>query len=137
MKRVYFAHPKNTYGAKTENLFIGTIQTCFKCQVENPNQPHHHEGYEKARQHCGNGMVYFFDVLLECDALVALPFPDGMFGSGVGWEMKVMFALKRPVYSISYGLNIYRFGIYPETLVLNVEETIKRLKNPTIRIRIQ
>lgn len=135
--RYYFAHPKDTYLPRLERFFIGTIQTCFRCQVENPNQPHHCEGYQQACSRCGNGMTYFFDVLMECDGLVALPFQDGMFSAGVGWEMKVMFALRKPVYSISYKLNIFRLGNYPENLVLSVDETIKRLRNPTIRIRIE
>lgn len=137
MKKVYFAHPTNTYNTELETLHMGSIRSCFLCQVENPNQPHHKEGYEEARRRCGNGMVYFFDILLDCDAIVALSFPDGKFGAGVAWEMKVMFAMKKPVYEVNNSLNRIRLANLDPSRVLSVDETIKRLKNPTVRIRIQ
>lgn len=135
--KCYFSHPITTYNTVQEKIIIGAIKSCFHCEVENPNHPKHQKGYEAVKNRIGDGMIYFFDVLCECDMLVALPFKDDFFGAGVAWEMKVMFGLKRPVYEVSHQFNLMRLVNLDLSRVLTVSETLERVRNPVIRIRIQ
>ena len=67
-KRIYFGHPINTYNTALENELLQKISEAFpECEIENPNQKHHNEGYERWKKTTGNGMDYYFKVvLLSC-----------------------------------------------------------------------
>jgi hypothetical protein len=133
--KAYFAHPINTYNTVIEKVIVGAIKSCFHCEVENPNHPVHQRKYEETKKRIGDGMIYFFDVLCECDILVALPFRDDFFGAGVAWEMKVMFSLRRPVYEVNHKFNLLRLHALDPRRVLSINETQERVRNPVIRIR--
>lgn len=92
---IYFAHPVNTYGQPIEAAVITLIQHCFPGRmIENPNQPHHQEGYERWKRETEesrdvhNAMQYFFKVVLPKLYCVAMPFLDGRIGIGVAGETK-------------------------------------------------
>ncbi len=105
---LYFAHPVNTYNTDCEVQMLSLIQLYFPHYViENPNQPHHQEGYKKWKKENENipgksGMSYFFDIVLPaCDAgTIALPFLDGKIGAGVAGEVIYAIKQKRGVWLI-------------------------------------
>jgi hypothetical protein len=96
LSRPYFAHPINLYNTPFERSLVRLIACYFgisMSNVENPNQPHHEQGYQlyakrasqSATKH--NGMGYFYDeVLPYCDGSVAMPFLDGRMAIGVAGE---------------------------------------------------
>lgn len=98
MKR-YFAHAVNAYNTPLEQAAIKLIEKTFPGDtIENPNQPHHQEGYTKWAQRqresdtAHRGMSYFYDeVLPQCEGTVAMPFLDGRMGLGVAGETKVTY----------------------------------------------
>ncbi|PJE51463.1 MAG: hypothetical protein COV29_00550 [Candidatus Yanofskybacteria bacterium CG10_big_fil_rev_8_21_14_0_10_36_16] len=99
MKKMYFAHPVNTYNKPVEKAFVklivGTLFGSNSDFIENPNQPHHQVGYDKwARRKVESstnhkGMNYYYEeVLPHCTNCVAVPFLDGRLGLGVASEAK-------------------------------------------------
>lgn len=112
MGKIYFAHPVNLYGDLLEEAFLRFIAHYLTDgnldAIENPNQPHHQEGYrvwaarakENSTQH--RGMNYFFDeVLPKCKGgCVALPFLDGRMGLGVAGEAKWFLERSMPVWIV-------------------------------------
>lgn len=110
-QRIYFAHPVNVYNEPIEKAFedllthylgYGTYKV-----IENPNQPHHQEGYKayakrvKESDTKHKGMNYFFDTVLpKCDGGVALPFLDGRMGLGVAGELKWYVEHGKPTWII-------------------------------------
>ena len=82
-KKLYFAHPINTYDTPLENKMLELIRWHFPVfDIENPNQPKHQENYKKG------GMDYFYGVMNGCKGgSVAAPFLDGVVGAGVAGEM--------------------------------------------------
>ena len=100
MSKLYFAHPVNTYKTLLEEAIVQFITHIFpNDEIENPNQPHHQEGYKayaKRAQESDTkhrGMNYFYDkVLPECNGCVVMPFLDARLGLGVagesGWYVK-------------------------------------------------
>ncbi|GEM_PF-741523 len=111
VRRLYFAHPVNIYNEPIEKAFEEFL-THFLARddrsvIENPNQPHHQEGYnayakrakESDTKH--KGMNYFFDMVLpNCSGGVALPFLDGRMGLGVAGELKWYVEHNRPAWFI-------------------------------------
>ncbi|MDP1689654.1 MAG: hypothetical protein Q8L52_00375 [bacterium] len=108
--RPYFAHPINLYNTQLErslHLLIAHHFNLPERAVENPNQPHHQEGYVQYARRASlvimnhEGMGYFFDeVLPDCDGSVAIPFFDGCMGFGVAGEMNWFIKEGLPVFVI-------------------------------------
>ncbi len=84
----FLAHPVATFDTRLEAALVALIGYHFRIEmgrVENPNQPHHHEGFrvwevrvEEAGAAPDPGMGYFpKEVFPYCDGVVALPLPDG------------------------------------------------------------
>jgi len=81
-KKLYFAHPLNTYDIPLEYKMLRLIKKSFpQFDIENPNQTRHQEGYKKG------GMDYFYKIVINCFNVVAWPFLDGKVGAGVAGEM--------------------------------------------------
>lgn len=119
--RIYFAHPISEYGTAFEEAVLTALKSDW-LEVENPNAPHHQEGY---RQH---GMAYFEGVIAGCDALAYLRFSDGTIGAGVGKEIAFAADAGKPIYEVDTNLGeivIAASAPYPGP-VLSVEHT--RLK---------
>ncbi|MCR4334052.1 MAG: hypothetical protein NUV60_03535 [Patescibacteria group bacterium] len=112
LMRPYFAHAVNSYDTRLEVSWVKALTDQFKiCEesVENPNQPHHQEGYtlyaKRASLAATNhkGMNYFYDeVLPKCDSCVAMPFLDGRVGLGVAGEMKWFITEGLPVFVMDF-----------------------------------
>ena len=125
--RIYFGHPINCYDVPLEIELIKIIEREFPTfQVENPNRPHHQEGYRRySRQ--GRGMDYFFqEVLPGMAAGVFLPFEDGMFGAGVWGEAEFLHRQAKPIYEISVEGTIGNM-VFDLARKLPVEETRARV----------
>ncbi len=127
MEKIYFAHPVNLYGESLEEAFLRFIAYCLTegnlAAIENPNQPHHQEGYRN------RGMDYFFDeVLPKCKGgCVALPFLDGRMGLGVAGEAKWFLERSMPVWIVEpfHPLNVLLFKVRP----LSGDEGVRLLQD--------
>jgi hypothetical protein len=96
MGKIYFAHPVNTYNTPFEQAMVKLLKAFFpEDEIENPNQPHHQEGYRKYAELYKHepiakgtrGMRYFHEVVLpSCDKCAILPFLDGRLGLGAADE---------------------------------------------------
>ncbi len=108
--RPYFPHPINLYNTPLERSLVLLIAHYFNIPeraVENPNQPHHEEGYQqyakRARTADKNhkGMNYFYDeVLPYCDGSVVMPFLDGRMAIGTAGETSWYIKAGLPVFTI-------------------------------------
>lgn len=98
-QRLYFAHPINIYSTPLEAALLVLLGHYFpEWEIENPNQPHHEEGYQRyaERQRESEtkhkGMGYFYEnVLPSCAGCAAFPFLDGRIGLGVASEVEKGF----------------------------------------------
>lgn len=96
MEKIYFAHAINSYDTPIELAVMELIARRFpNDEIENPNQPHHQEGYReyaKRYQHeplgrGTRGMRYFHEVVLpNCKSCATMPFLDGRIGLGAADE---------------------------------------------------
>lgn len=128
--KIYFGHPVNFYNTEIETQLIHIIENNLKkYQVENPNQPHHQEGYKKWKKEHGRGMDYYFkEVLPEMDAGIFLPFEDGMFGAGVYGEAEFLKNQAKPIYQITLEGIISDLNLNKEK-ALSIDDTRKRVYN--------
>lgn len=128
---VYFAHPINTYKTEIEINCLQLIKDKFGDNIMNPSDDLIQKHLQEYRQEYPNDyMVYFKDLLNECDAIVYLPFRDGMIGAGVWYECKVMNDKGGALYVIDLENNVILdidFGTV-DSKKLTVEETRIRIK---------
>lgn len=120
--KIYFAHPITDYGTERQAQALAGLRAHFvddlgmrHFEIENPDQPHHDEGY-KAR-----GMDYFRDVVDSCWSLAFMRFPDGSVGAGVGREIGWALRNGKTLYEVFDG-RVYHTHYRP-TPILTVEET--------------
>lgn len=128
-KTIYFGHPVNTYGTEPEAQLLAMISNSFpECEIENPNQEKHQEGYRRWKEKTGNGMDYFFkEVLPACHLGIFLPFRDGRWPAGVYKEASFMAETGCRIFQIWHTGEIIRLNI--ENLVpLSIEETRKLIR---------
>lgn len=142
--RVYFAHTINCYGTDLEKKLLELIRNFFgeKTDVENPNQPHHQEGYktwkEMYKDHpVKSGMDYFYEMVLpKCNKCICQTFLDGKWGAGVAHEAAFFIARNQPVWVIEpLTLEIRRISRKEKkmilennpNLVLSIEQTRTRI----------
>jgi hypothetical protein len=117
----YFAHPVSDYGTGFETRVMRAL-THFGLSIENPNQPHHQEGY------LAQGMDYFLEyVMPACVGCVFVPFKGGLIGSGVAMEIEHFLERGKQVLELAadHGgpLALLSFRSLDETKILNREET--------------
>ena len=101
--KLYFGHPVNAYNTELEKELIRIISEKLPgWEIENPNQPHHDEGYQVWKARTGNGMDYYtLEVLPSCHGGIFLPFRYGAWGAGVYTEGKFYAERGLPVFEIS------------------------------------
>lgn len=128
-KILYFGHPVNVYGTDLQKKLLGIIaQRFLHWDIENPDQPHHEEGYQRYKRDKGNGMAYYFEkVLPKCSGGVFLPFRDGAWGRGVFGEAKCITENGFPIWTISHE-GIVQAADVSIVRVLTVEETRARIR---------
>ena len=100
--KIYFGHPINVYNTELEKILVREIYRTFPSWgIENPNQKHHSEGYERYKKETGKGMDYYFnEVLPHCRAGIFLPFRDGKYGAGVFKEAEFIAKNGYPIWAI-------------------------------------
>jgi hypothetical protein len=133
---IYFAHPINYYiGFKfnvhgnREKELISIIEKRFpRYNVFNPNRGFNRDNYLLWKEETGNGMNYYFDVILpEMVAGVGLTFEDGMFGAGVYEEIEKFFLYLRPAFEIDNSGVIVPIRCFGEFRKLTAEKTKERV----------
>jgi hypothetical protein len=129
-KTMYFGHPVNFYNTPKESELLRIIKEFFPdFEIENPNQPHHSENYQKWKIEKGKGMLYYFEkVLPRMDAGTFLSFEDGMFGAGVFGEAEWLYKKEKPIYEITVGGIITPLSSLDYSRCLSIEETIERIR---------
>ena len=130
--KLYFGHPVNTYDARLEEQLLGVIASHLPTwEIENPNQPHHQEGYMDYKSRTGNGMTYFTEVVLPaCQGGIFLPFRDGAWGAGVFMEAKFFIDKNMPTFIINHNGYIEVLPAQYTPQVLSVEQTRARIRDP-------
>jgi hypothetical protein len=129
MQKIYFGHPLSVYNTPKEKKLISIIEETFPhSEVENPNQPHHAQGYQDWKKQKGNGMLYYYEkVLPQMSAGVFLPFEDGMWGAGVFNEADFLQKHQKPIYEINFNGEIY-IAILDLSKKLSIDETRVRTR---------
>jgi hypothetical protein len=117
----YFAHPVSDYGTAAETKILNGLVS-LGLSIENPNQPHHQEGYAR------KSMDYYVeDVLPGCVGCVFLAFPGGMVGSGVAMEVEYFLERGYNAYEIfldpGIGTVLFSCPMIPDSRILTREET--------------
>ncbi|MBI1974640.1 MAG: hypothetical protein HYS51_02220 [Candidatus Zambryskibacteria bacterium] len=115
---IYFAHTLNTYDTPLEEalrqLIAHTFRGIREIKIEDPNQPHHQEGYERFKREQPadkdgkhGGMNYFYEIVLKPmltadaqSACVCQTFLDGKWGSGVAGEARKFILAGKPIWEI-------------------------------------
>lgn len=131
--KIYFGHPINTYGTELEvKLMAILVDTFPNWIIENPNQEHHQEGYQRWKKEHGNGMDYYYkEVLPRCNAGIFLPFRDGKWGAGVFGEAEFLAKLGLPIFKITYTGLVTRADNLIDIPTLSINETRKRIRTET------
>ncbi len=125
--KIYFAHPKSTYGTDVESNCIKIIESYFKvCDIINPATLQ--DDFKSYKIKNSNYRQYFKDLISSCNILVLLPFRDNRVGFGIIYEVECI-----------HPDNIYQIDLENSTLSkvsiddvksrgLNLEETAFRNK---------
>ena len=121
-KRIYFAHPINTYNTILEDYFIEHFKR-DDIEIVNPNHPDHQKGYQN------EGMEYFKKLVQSCDKLYAFGFADNTIGAGIAKEMDWMREIGGLVVFLPFFTKWDEMVVPCEKqfTVLSVEETRKKL----------
>jgi hypothetical protein len=136
--KLYFGHPVNTYDTELEERILAALTRIFpERTIENPNQPHHQEGYSRYKHERRSGMLYFYEeVLPHCDGGVFLPFGDGMWGAGVFGEADFLMNHDKEVWVITPGslsqgaIAVLKVRTLDDVSALTPEETRSRVYCP-------
>ncbi len=143
-ERIYFAHTVNIFGSILEAELLLQVRDFFSSmEIENPNQPHHQEGYRTWKEKFKDdpqksGMTYYYEcVLPDCSACVCQIYLDGKWGAGVANEALFFIKKNQLVWVIEPSTGKIRL-LTPEEknlivkndpfLVLSIEETRARIK---------
>jgi hypothetical protein len=132
-KRVlYVAQPMNLHKTPLQRQMFDYIKSTFPdWKIENPDQPHHNEGFRHYLDTRNNPMAYFEEVILpKIDGCVGLRFQDGMIAAGVAFEMFRSSAKGLPLwfldYSKSSGFLLTPQSRFPAN-VISVKDTYERI----------
>jgi hypothetical protein len=90
-------------------------------ELLNPNQKAYVEAYAQ------RGMALFEELVLTCDALVAVAFPGGEWGMGVWREAEVMARKGGKVYELSPEDGTIREVDFRDIRPLSISETRRRV----------
>ncbi len=122
---LYFGHPVAAYNSGVEAELVEKIKKHFPgWHVENPNQLHHQEGYRRWKKETGNGMNYYFKVVLpKLHGGIFLPYRDGKWGAGVYGEALFIFKQGCPIWEVK-----------PDGTILSTDPESMRLQGGTLSI---
>lgn len=134
-RKLYFAHPINTYGTEEEAQILSAFQDHPTYEIVNPSDKAHQlvvstiktEFNKRAEQEADPAkktalreegsvkiMEYFTKLAADCDGCAFLAFDDGKIGAGIAKEIKAVLDKKGPVFEIE----IEREGIGREGITL-------------------
>ncbi len=141
MKKLYFAHPINTYGTPLERELLVHITDQFPdYEIVNPSDQIHKDEVARLKKDDpkANVMPYFIALVESCQVAVVLPFGDGMWGAGVWAEANQIYQQGGDVWVILDHRNYKMVNIPPQSqgssfvprARLTVEETRARIRNP-------
>lgn len=132
-KKLYFAHPINTYGTLLERELLNLIAEKWpEHDILNPSDKVHQDfvAVIKKFDPDANVMPHFESLAASCDALVALPFGDGKWGARVWAEAEKMLEKGGFVWVIHPASRKVTFvSRVPTERKLSVEETRSRIRN--------
>lgn len=133
-QKIYFGHPRNTYGTELEQKLLAIISQCFpEFDIENPGQnlKHRVNQIRLWKKITGNGMNYFFfEILPKCHAGIFLPFRDDKWGAGIVGEAEFLIKKRFLVWQIDFNGIISKIGLDEiKTKALSVEETRVRIRD--------
>ncbi len=131
-KKLYYMHPINTYNTPLEQTHLRLIEQLFPhWEIVNPNTPHHIEGYANSLLKNAGPLDYFIALASTCYTGVALPFRDGMIGSGVYAEITTLRTLHRPVWILTHDNMLHSWNDEHDAhKILTLEETRHRIRYP-------
>jgi len=131
MEKIYFGHPVDSYNTVLERELLRNISHAFKLfEIVNPNSPVHQQGYRDFKERFGNGMKYYFEMVLpEISVGVFLPFVDGMLGAGVFGEAEFLHQREKQIFEINNAGVICPMGL-DLSRKLSIEETFARINFP-------
>lgn len=137
VKKLYFAHPINTYGTPLECELISLIESIWPdYEIINPGDQIHKDKVSelRAKDPTVNVMPYFEELVRFCSDIIVLPFGDGMWGSGIWREVEVFREGCHGEASAWFiDPKTKSFYFVPQNiqlLKLSVEETRSRIRNP-------
>ena len=120
--KVYYAHSMHLYNTPQEKRDIELLES-LGFEVLNPNSKEVDEGVQQYKITHGeeNCMDYFIDLVDSCEALAFRAHIDGKIPSGVGYEIKLMNSLGRPVFELPslYNSKFMEVGETKQYLALN------------------
>jgi hypothetical protein len=128
---VYFAHPINTYQTEIEDICLYLIKDKLTDKIINPGDIMIQKTFADYRaEHPDDYMIFFKDLESTCDAIVYLPFRDGMVGAGIWYEVKEMNIKGGNIYEIDLENDeIKKIDFeYVDNKKLTVEDTRIRIK---------
>lgn len=129
-KYLYFAHQADIANTFQEDKFISTLNRFFpEFEIYNPFQKHNQENYKLWKDETGNGMNYYYDVILpHMDAGAYLAFKDKKIGAGVFHEAEFFINKEKSLWEIDWNHNIEKVDFLDYSRALSIEETRARYK---------
>lgn len=132
-KKVYFAHPINTYHTTLEEECLEFIRGTFReYAIVNPSDESHRVIVSEMKRHDPNANVmgYFEDLVIACDIILVLPFLDGKWGAGVYREAEIAIEHNKEVWHIDPRTKFVSLitKLFPSD-ALSIEETRVRVYN--------
>ncbi len=132
-KKIYFAHPINTYHTALEDECLEFIRGTFhEHAIVNPSDESHRSIVSEMKRHDPNANVmgYFEKLVISCDIVLVLPFPDGKWGAGVYREAEIALERHKEVWNIEPRTKFISLvtRLFPGD-ALSVEETRARVYN--------
>jgi hypothetical protein len=144
MRRLYFAHPINTYNTDLEHELIQKIHEHFDRDIiiVNPSDLVHQvmvmdikSFYDDAELASKKVMQYFLCIVASCQGGIGLPFQDGVFGAGVYKELERIAQNHHTIWSITHRGDIEIISNLSALTPLSVDETRARIRNADLSQR--
>lgn len=126
---LYFAHSVDTFNTPEEREFLDFLGRRFSdFEIYNPNQGENLKNYKLWKEKKGNGMDYYFEVVLpRMEGGVYLAYQDGMVGAGVFNEMEFLLKRDKPIWEIDRKKNVKNVDSLDYSRKLSIEDTRKRI----------
>ncbi|HKL24238.1 MAG TPA: hypothetical protein VJ912_02805 [Candidatus Nanoarchaeia archaeon] len=127
---MYFAHQADIANTFKEEEFISVLDSSFsEFKIYNPFQKHNQENYQLWKKEKGNGMEYYYEVILpNMEAGVYLAFKDKKIGAGAFHEAEYLIDKGKPVWEIDWNFDLEKINSMDYSRYLTPDETRERYK---------